>query len=95
VNESYPPPASPEAQKALAQLAELIADPARRKEFSVDARGALEKESVAYEQLPDELIDRFGRLSEDELRIFAEHGEALKKHGFYLEFSNPLRLWLF
>jgi hypothetical protein len=95
VNESYPPPASPEAQKALAELAELIANPETRREFSVDARVALQKADVKSEQLPDELIERFARLSEDELTIFAEHGEALKKHGFYLEFSNPLHLWLF
>jgi hypothetical protein len=94
VNESYPPQASRDAQAALAELAELIANPETRREFSVDARAALQKAGVKSEQLPDELIDRFGRLSEEELTIFAEHGEALKKQGFYLEFSNP-RLWLF
>jgi hypothetical protein len=96
VNESYPAPASPDEQAALAQLAELIANPETRKEFSVDARAALEKAGVKSEQLPGELIERFGRLSADELTIFAEHGEALKKHGFYVEFPNSVaRLWLF
>jgi hypothetical protein len=95
VKESYPPQASAEAQAALAQLARLIADPERRREFSVDARRALDNAGVAHEHLPDALIDRFGGLSEDELTIMAERNEDLMEHGFYAELRGGVRLCLF
>ena len=89
------PQASAEAQQALAQLGAVIADPRRRARFSDDPRSALKDAGVAVEHLPDRMIDRLGKLSEDELVIIAEHCEDLVANGFYVELPNGGRACLF
>jgi hypothetical protein len=95
VEESYPAQASPEAQAALGRLAALIADPQKRRAFSVDARNTLEEAGVLHEHLPAALIDRFGSLSEDELTILGERCNDLMTHGFYVKLPDGGRLCLF
>ncbi len=91
----FVPKSSSEALRALGGLSAVVADPDQRKEFSVDARATLERAGVDLEQLPEGLVERLGSLGYDELTVLAKHAAELRKHGFYGEFPDGVRLEFF
>jgi hypothetical protein len=69
----------------LARVAELLREAGNRKSLASDTRGTLEKAGVELGNLPSNVIDILGGMSEREMSLLADLSDALSEAGYVVE----------